>query len=105
MPDMSLDFEARLVSVEGDVAHLKAEFQSTKEQLMQSNQATQALVNDVHEQLKAINAFVTGTNTVFGFAKKHWQKILYFGCGTMTALGIGNPALIHFIEGFFGLGH
>jgi hypothetical protein len=99
----SLDFGARLSAVETDVAELKADFLNTKDKLMNSNATTQQMVSEVNSQLSDIRAFITGTNQVFGFAKKHWMKALSFGCGLMTAAGVGNPNVIHFIQHFFNL--
>ena len=38
--------------------------------------------------------------SVAGFLRKHGGKILSFGAGVMSILGIGNPKLIHFITTF-----
>lgn len=39
-------------------------------------------------------------SSVAGFMRKHGGKILSFGAGVMSILGIGNPKLIHFITTF-----
>lgn len=44
-------------------------------------------------KLDAIATFVTGANTVFGLARKHWKRIFVFGAGFVTAAGIGNPTV------------
>lgn len=95
----SLSVEDRLTKVEGDVATMKTNIL----QLQSDNLRIMPALDDINLKLASIDDFVTGTTKIFGFAKKHWMKALSFGCGLMTAAGIGNPAVWNFIRHFFGL--
>lgn len=53
-------------------------------------------------KLDDIYLFITGANTVFGFAKRNWKQAIVFGAGIMTAAGFGNPKVNAFLVGFFG---
>lgn len=59
-------------------------------------------MDQLDAKLDTIVTFVTGANTVFGFAKQHWKTAITFGAGIMSALGVGNPAVLNFVSSFFG---
>ncbi len=82
------EFEKRLEAVEAKQIELAQEFEVFK--------------NGINEKLDTITVFVTGANTVFGLARKHWSKIIVFGAGLMTAAGVGNPKVNAFLTTFFG---
>lgn len=79
MTDNLADWEARLKAVERGLKEL--------------GERMTTLENGVTEKLDTIVTFVSGANTVFGLARKHWRRVLMFGAGFVTAVGTGNPTV------------
>jgi hypothetical protein len=100
------DFEERLAMIEESHKSLADEFRAycdaTGIKTQTLTDAFDAFKTDVAGKLDNITIFVTGANTVFGLAKRHWRTGLIFGAGIMTSAGIGNPAVWNFIRSFAG---
>lgn len=56
----------------------------------------------ISDKLDSIETFVGGYNNILGLAKKHWKTVAVFGAGVMSAAGVGNPAVLTFIQHFLG---
>jgi hypothetical protein len=103
--------EGRIAVVENDLAKIKLDIHATKnemqvataeaEKMKKSLTAVANELAEVRQNTNDILGWVSGANTVFGFAKKHWRTALTFGCGIMTAAGIGNPTILNFISNLF----
>lgn len=83
-----IDVEKRLAAVEQQCAELKMIILDPEEGIM--------------SKLDTITVFVSGANTIFGLARKHWKRVFIFGAGFMTAAGVGNPKVNAFIISFLG---
>lgn len=101
------DFEARLEAMELSHRTLADEFRQFCEA---TNVAQQTLTDafdafkvDLAEKLDTITVFVSGANTIFGMARKHWRRVFIFGAGVMTSAGFGNPKVWDFISSFAGM--
>lgn len=86
MGDRLSDFEDRLTRMEKSHKELADAFGLFRESL--------------DDKLDAITAFVTGANTIFGLARRHWKRVFIFGAGVMTSAGFGNPKVWDFITQF-----
>lgn len=49
-------------------------------------------------------ALFRATKGAAAFAKKHGPRAVAFVTGVMSAAGLGNPKVLHFIASFFGSG-
>jgi hypothetical protein len=81
-------FEQRLAAVEKSCAEIHTLFGTFKD--------------DLNDKLDNITVFVTGANTIFGLARRHWKRVFIFGAGVMTSAGFGNPKVWAFISSFAG---
>lgn len=54
------------------------------------------------EGVKELLGVANATKSVAGFVRKHGPKLISFGAGIMTILGVGNPELWKFVGHFFG---
>lgn len=91
----------KLTNLESELVTLKKGHETMQAEL--STQSTTLANQD--EKLDVILKWVTGAEKVAGVAAKHWKTALKFGCGVVTAWGIGNPHVAHTIEfvgKFFG---
>ena len=91
----------KLVNLESELATLKKGHEEMSATLTEQ---TQTLTGQ-DAKLDRILVWVDGANKVGGIAAKHWKTALKFGCGVVTAWGIGNPHVAHTIEfvgKFFG---
>jgi hypothetical protein len=98
--------ETRLAQIETEMGKVKNDIHSMKNSMQAASGDVRQLkdsVQKIEEQNADILYFVTGANTVFGFAKKHWKQAIIFGAGIMTAAGVGNPKVNAFITTFFGV--
>lgn len=100
------DFETRLKVIEQSYQSLADEFKSFCEASGLKHQtltdAFNAFKNDISDKLDTITVFVSGANTIFGLARKHWRRVFIFGAGAMTSAGMGNPKVWAFISSFAG---
>lgn len=103
--DKVSSLEMRLISLEGDIALVKAEIDAMKTGAEERSLMVMRLtgeVSDMRNSTDTILAFVTGANKVVGIAAKHWRTAIIFGAGVMTSAGFGNPAMWDFIKTFVG---
>lgn len=93
------NLEARLTAIEDEMATIKADIAEAKTArgIMQDD-----LVSMKNDTAKILD-FLTGVDKIGGMARRHWRTILTFGCGIMTAAGLGNPDVIEYVRKFFGL--
>jgi type IV secretory pathway VirB2 component (pilin) len=100
------DFEMRLGVIEQSYKSLADEFRAFCEASGEKHQtltdAFDAFKNDIGEKLDTITVFVSGANTIFGLARKHWRRVFIFGAGVMTSAGFGNPKVWAFLSSFAG---
>lgn len=59
--------------------------------------------NRAAENTDEILAVMTAAKSIGGFAKKHGPRAISFAFGLAAAAGVGNPAVMNFIKGFFGV--
>jgi hypothetical protein len=64
----------------------------------------ETVATEARDNTAELLALATAARGIAGFAKKHGPRMIAFGTGIMTAAGMGNPAVWHFIGSFFG-GH
>jgi hypothetical protein len=100
------DFETRLAVIEQSYSTLATEFKTFCEAHGVKHQtladAFDAFKNEIGDKLDTITVFVSGANTIFGLARKHWRRVFIFGAGAMTSAGIGNPKFLAFLTSFAG---
>lgn len=84
--DRLSEFERRLDAVEKSCADLTSLFHDPETGIL--------------AKLDNIATFVTGANTIFGLARRHWKRVFIFGAGVMTSAGFGNPKVWAFITQF-----
>ncbi len=96
MVDRLTEFENRLTAMENSHTKLAGEFRAF------CDDTFTPFKDEISEKLDTITDFVSGANTIFGFARKHWKRIVYFGAGVMTSAGFGNPKVWAFISSFTG---
>lgn len=100
------DFDKRIAAIEEQHKALADDFRAFCEK---TNVAQQTLTDafdafklELGEKLDTITIFVSGANTIFGMARKHWRRVFIFGAGVMTSAGFGNPKVWAFITTFAG---
>jgi t-SNARE complex subunit (syntaxin) len=99
----------RLERLESDITETKtklANLELEMSNLKKGHEQMAATLVGQDEKLDVILKWVTGAEKVAGVAAKHWKTALKFGCGVVTAWGIGNPHVAHvisFIGTFFGI--
>lgn len=62
--------------------------------------AIQNDVSSIKENTDLVVDVLTATKTVSGFLRKHGPRMVAFGTGIATTLGIGNPSVWKFIANF-----
>lgn len=101
------DFEARIVAIEASHKVLADEFRAFCEATAVKQQtlsdAFDSFKLEMGDKLDTITVFVSGANTIFGLARKHWRRVFIFGAGVMTSAGVGNPKVWSFITSFAGM--
>jgi len=106
--DASGEQNTRLERLESDIKETKDKLVSLESELVtlkEGHEKMQSQLAGQDDKLDTILAWVTGAQKVAGIAQKHWKTALKFGCGVVTAWGIGNPHVAHVIEfvgKFFG---
>lgn len=88
MGDRLTEFEERLTRMETSHRELATAFDTFRVGL--------------DDKLDTITTFVTGANTIFGLARRHWKRVFIFGAGVMTSAGFGNPKVWAFVSSFAG---
>lgn len=89
---MPASLEDRVTALEDGFANI----QGPLAQIPAMNNKLDAALGTIN-RLASIDQNVT---SVLGFVQKHGMKMLMFGAGVMSSLGIGNPHLWNFIENF-----
>lgn len=101
------DYLARLEALEKAHTDLTEEFrtfcEATGVKTQTLTDAFDTFKNEMSDKLDTITVFVSGANTIFGMARKHWRRVFIFGAGVMTSAGIGNPKVAAFITSFAGM--
>lgn len=100
------DFDKRIADLEAQHKSLAEEFaafcKATNVAQQTLTDAFDAFKLELGEKLDTITIFVSGANTIFGMARKHWRRVFIFGAGVMTSAGFGNPKVWAFITTFAG---
>lgn len=92
-----LGLEGRVAVVERGLAEVRAIADAAHIAATEAGTAAREAAENTRELLNLANA----AKGVTGFLTKHGPRLIAFGVGIASTLGVGNPALLHFLKTFF----